>query len=104
MKNSIGIENTTLVRDTRNARRPAAAAAGFACPPDAADTADAITTCCFGQITSTTLRNITVPNSAPVRIVIAHGLDHAAAPSCDSPSRFALMSETVEHVATAPPP
>ena len=44
MKNSIGIENTTLVRDARNARRPAAAAAGFACPPFAAATAEAITT------------------------------------------------------------
>src|ERR1700694_6224656 len=99
MKNSIGTENTTVVRHTRNAGRPAAAAAGFACPPDAADTADAITTCCFGQITSTTLRNITVPNSAPVRIVIAHGLDHAAAPSGDSPSRFAMISAPVANVA-----
>ena len=60
----------------------------LACPPDAAALADAITICCFGQMTRTTLKNISVPNSAPVRIVIAHGVDQAPAPSGDSPSRF----------------
>src|SRR5712692_2423004 len=51
MKNNIGIENTTLVRDARNARRAAPAAAGFAWPPPAVAVALAITICCFGQIT-----------------------------------------------------
>src|SRR6266550_2375518 len=36
MKNSMGIEKTTFVRDARNARRAAAGAAAFAWPPDAA--------------------------------------------------------------------
>src|SRR2546423_14117268 len=81
MKKSMGIENTTLVREARNARRAATGATGFACPPDAVVRADAITMCCFGQITATTLRNIIVPNSAPVRMVIAHGVDQAALPS-----------------------
>src|SRR5437870_2477153 len=51
MKKSIGIEKTTLVREARNARRPAAAAAGFAWPPLAAATADAMTIFWFAQIT-----------------------------------------------------
>src|SRR5689334_1167360 len=63
MKNSMGIENTTLVRDARNARRAATGAAALACPPDATALADAITICCFGQITRTTLKNISVPKS-----------------------------------------
>src|SRR5437867_7648920 len=74
MKKSIGTENTTLVRDARKARRPAAAAAGFAWPPPAAATAEAITTCCFGQITSQTFKNISVPNRAPVKMASPHGL------------------------------
>src|SRR5687767_2424368 len=103
MKNSIGIENTTFVRDARKARRAAAAAAGLGWPPEAAAVADAITICCFGQITNTTLRNIRVPNSAPVRIVTAQGVDQAAAPSGDSPIRLAMMSAPVRNVRIAPP-
>jgi len=45
MKNSIGNENTTFVREARNARRAAPAAAGFAWPPAAVATALAITIC-----------------------------------------------------------
>src|SRR5260370_19512480 len=103
MKNSIGIENTTFVRDDRKARRAATGAAALACPPEAAAFADAITICCFGQITSTTLRNMSVPNSAPVRIVIAHPVDQAAAPSGDSPRRFAMIKMPVRKVTMAPP-
>jgi len=103
MKNSIGIENTTFVRDARKARRAAAGARALACPPDAAAFADAITICCLGQITRTTLRNISVPKSAPVRIVIAQGVDHAPAPSGDSPSRFPRMARPVRNVRIAPP-
>src|SRR3989442_5761375 len=68
MKNSIGIESTTLVREARNARRPAAPAAGFAWPPAAA-----ITTFWFGQITRHTLKSMTVPSSAPLRIATPQG-------------------------------
>src|SRR6266550_5123754 len=103
MKKSIGIENTTLVREARNARRAATGAAAFACPPDAAALADAITICCLGQMTRTTLKNMSVPNSAPVRIVIAHGVDQAAAPSGDSPKRFAMIRMPVRKVTIAPP-
>src|SRR3989442_11630274 len=93
MKNSIGIENTTLVRDDRNARRAATGATALACPPEAAAFADAMTICCLGQMTSTTLRNIRVPKTAPVRIVMAYPVDHAAAPSGDSPRRFPRSEE-----------
>src|SRR5207245_8023065 len=102
MKNSIGIENTTFVRDERNARRAATGAAALACPPEAAAFADAITICCLGQITRTTLKNMSVPNSAPVRIVIAHPVDQAAAPSGDSPKRFAMIKIPVRKVPIAP--
>src|SRR5580765_7544258 len=103
MKNSIGIENTTLVREARNARRAATGAAAFAWPPDAAAFADAITICCLGQMTHTTLKNISVPNSAPVRIVIAQGVDHAAAPRGDAPMRFPMIRMPVRNVTMAPP-
>src|SRR5438093_6802246 len=101
MKNNIGIENTTLVREARNARRAAAGAAAFAWPPDAAATADAITICCFGQITRHTFASMTVPNSAPVRIVTAHGEDQAADPSGDSPMRLPMIAAPVRNVTTA---
>ena len=44
-----------------------------------------------------------VPNSAPVRIVIAHPVDQAAAPSGDSPKRFAMIKIPVRKVTIAPP-
>ena len=101
MKNNIGIENTTLVREARNARRPAAGAAAFAWPPDAAATADAMTIFCFGQMTRHTFASITVPNRAPVRIVTAHGEDQAADPSGDSPMRLPMIAAPVRNVSTA---
>src|SRR6266849_6215989 len=103
MKNSIGIEKTTLVREARKARRAATGAAALAWPPDAAAFAEAITICCLGQMTRTTLKNISVPKSAPVRIVIAHGVDHAAAPSGDSPNRLPMIARPVRNVRIAPP-
>ncbi len=54
-------------------------------------------------MTRTTLKNISVPNSAPVRIVIAHGVDQAPAPSGDSPSRFPRIANPVRNVTMAPP-
>src|SRR5207245_10397601 len=103
MKNSIGIENTTFVRDARNARRAATGATALGCPPEAAAFADAMTICCFGQMTSTTLKNIRVPKSPPVKIVSAQGVDHAAAPSGDSPRRFPRIARPVRNVRMAPP-
>src|SRR6266850_173693 len=103
MKKSMGIENTTLVREARNARRAAAGAAAFAWPPEAAAAADAMTISCFGQITRTTLKNMTVPNRAPVRIVMAQGVDHAPDPSGDSPKRFPRIASPVRNVTIAPP-
>src|SRR5260370_42183466 len=73
MKKSMGNDIPTLVRDTRNARRAAPAVAGLAAPPPAVVTALAITIFWFGQITSQTFRNISVPNAAPVRIVMPQG-------------------------------
>src|SRR5947208_12467060 len=103
MKNSIGIENTTLVREVRNARRAATGAAALAGPPEAATFAEAMTTCCFGQMTRTTLKNINVPKNAPVRMVIAHGVDQAPDPSGDSPTRLAMIRMPVRNVRIAPP-
>src|SRR5258705_6818167 len=102
MKYNMGIENTTLVRDARNARRAATGAAALACPPDATAFAEAMTICCLGQMTSTTLKNMRVPNSEPVRIVMAQGVDHAAGPSGDSPRRFPKIRIPVGNVTPAP--
>src|SRR5258705_2481082 len=101
IKKSMGIENTTLVREARNARRPAAAATGFAWPPVAAATADGMTIFWLGQITRHTLKSISVPNSAPVRIATAHGLDHGAVPAGASPMRLAMISAPERKVTSA---
>ena len=69
MKKSMGIENRVLVREARNARRPAAAAAGSAWPPPRTAFVDAMTICCFGQMTIQTFRNMRVPIVAPMRII-----------------------------------
>src|SRR5436309_13889110 len=103
MKKSIGTENTTLVRDARNARRPAAAAAGLAWPPPAAATAEAITTCCFGQITAQTFKNISVPNRAPVKMASPQGLVMTEVPGGAWTTRRASVAAP-EGQANSPPP
>src|SRR3989442_6838580 len=90
MKKSIGTENRTWVRDARTARRPAAAAAGLAWPPPAAATAEAITICCFGQITAQTFTNISVPNRAPVKMASPQGLVMTEVPGGAWSTRFVM--------------
>src|SRR6516162_2099142 len=58
MKNTIGIEKRTLVREATVERAPRAAAAGFAGLPAAVSTAFWITTFCAGQITNQTLNHM----------------------------------------------
>src|SRR6185312_8358381 len=101
MKNSIGIENTTLVREARNARRAAAGAAAFAWPPDAAALADAITIFWLRQITPQTLISITVPNSAPVKMVSAQFEAQAAEPMVARPMRSPMIAAPVSQVSAA---
>src|SRR5207245_2666681 len=103
MKKSIGTENTTLVRDARNARRPAAAAAGLAWPPPAAATAEAITICCFGQITAQTFTNISVPNRAPVKMASPQGLVMTEVPGGAWSTRFVMIAAPERKVNIAPP-
>src|SRR5438034_3989337 len=100
MKNSIGIEKTTLVRDARKARRPAAAAARFACPPFAAATAEAITIFWLRQITPQTFASITVPNSAPGKIAAAQGFITGTSGG-RAPARLAMMRAPVSKVIDA---
>src|SRR5688500_15071297 len=97
----MGIENTTFVRDARSARRAAAGAAALAWPPEAAAFADAITTFWLRQMTPHTLNSMTVPSSAPVRMVMAHGVDHAAEPSGARPIRSPMMAAPVRNVTSA---
>src|SRR2546428_11832061 len=102
MKKSIGTENTTLVRDARKARRPAAAAAGFAWPPPAAATAEAITACCFGQITSQTFKNISGPNRAPVKMASPHGLVMTEVPGGAWSTRLVMRDAPARQGHTGP--
>src|SRR5438309_9429835 len=102
MKKSIGMENTTLVRDARNARRPATAAAGLAWPPPAAATAEAITIFCFGQITAQTFKNISVPNRAPVKMASPQGLVMTDAPGGAWSTRFVMIAAPERKVNIAP--
>src|SRR5436853_942372 len=102
MKKSIRTENTTLVRDARNARRPAAAAAGLAWPPPAAATAEAITTCCFGQITAQTFTNISVPNRAPVKMASPQGLVMTDAHGGAWSTRFVMIAAPERKANIAP--
>src|SRR5690349_4532137 len=68
MKNSIGIESTTLVREARPPRAPAGPAAGLAGLPAAVSIAFWITILFLGQITNHTLAHMMEPRSAPSRI------------------------------------
>src|SRR5260370_24027308 len=101
MKNNIGIENTTLVREARNARRAAAGAAGFAWAPAAVATAFAITICCFRQITPHTFTSMIVPSSAPVRMAVPQGLVATELPAGASPNRFAMIRNPERNVSAA---
>src|SRR5260370_32927408 len=92
MKNTIGTENTTLVREARNARRAATGAAGFAWAPAAGATAFAITICCFGQITPHTFTSMIVPSSAPVRMAEPQGLVATEGPAAASAQRLAIIT------------
>src|ERR1700752_975884 len=97
----MGIENTTFVRDARNARRAAAGAAALACPPDAAAFAEAITTFWFCQMTPHTLMSMTVPNSPPVRIVTPQFDPHDAVPAATWPSRSPMIAAPERNVTSA---
>src|SRR5262245_34741080 len=68
MKNSIGTESATFVREARPARAPAGAAAGFAGRPAAVSIAFWITTFWFGQITNHTLAHMNEPSNPPSRM------------------------------------
>src|SRR2546428_13932520 len=102
MKKSIGTETAGLAREAGNAGRPAAAAAGLAWPPPAAATAEAITTCCFGQITAQTFRNISVPNRAPVKMASPQGLVMTDAPGGAWSTRFVMIAAPERKVNIAP--
>jgi hypothetical protein len=69
MKNNIGTEKTVFVLEVKAARRAAPAASASACPPEATWFVEAMTICCFGQITNQTFKNINVPISPPTVIV-----------------------------------
>src|SRR5689334_20126291 len=64
MKNSIGTDSTTLVREARPPRAPAAAAAGLAGLPAAVSSAFWITILFLGQITNHTLAHMIDPRRA----------------------------------------
>src|SRR2546430_6842665 len=102
MKKTSGPENPTLVRDARNARRPAAAAPGLAWPPPAAATAEAITTSCFGQITAQTFKNISVPNRAPVKMASPQGLVITEVPGGACSTRLVMIAAPERKVNIAP--
>src|SRR5688572_33070549 len=97
----MGMENTTFVRDARNARRAAAGAAALAWPPEAAAFADAITTFWLRQMMPHTLISMTVPNSAPVRIVTDQFEVQAALPVVARPRRSPMMAAPVRNVTSA---
>ena len=67
----------------------------------AAATADAMTIFWLGQMTRHTLNSIRVPNSAPVRIATAQGLDHAEVPAGASPMRLPMISAPERNVTNA---
>ena len=70
MKNITGIENSVLVREASRPRRAAPAAAGSASPPPITFWADAMAIFWLGQITSQTLRNMTVASRAPAKMLM----------------------------------
>ena len=68
MKNSIGIDSRVLVREATPPRAPRAAASGIAWPPSFTRAADAMTTCCAGQMMNQTLNHIRLPMTPPMKI------------------------------------
>ncbi len=64
------MEKKALVRDASTALRPAAGAAGSACPPAARVRALAITTRWLGQITMNTFMNMTRASRMPVEMAM----------------------------------
>src|SRR5882724_12013204 len=70
MKNSMGIEKSTLVRDARPPRAPAGAAAGLAGLPAPVSMAFWMTILLLGQITNQTLAHMTLPRRPPSRMTV----------------------------------
>ncbi len=70
IQRSIGIENNVFVLDANPALAVESAASDKVSPPSATWLVEAITTCCLGQIINQTFRNIRVPKTLPVNIII----------------------------------
>ena len=68
MKKSIGIDSIVFVREAAPPRAPRAAASGIAWPPSLTRVAEAMTTCCAGQMMNHTLNHMRVPRMPPMKI------------------------------------
>src|SRR6266508_2162077 len=73
IKNSMGMERTTLVREAKPPRAPAGAAAGLAGLPAAVSMAFWITILFLGQMMNHTLAHITEPRMPPSRMTHVPG-------------------------------
>ena len=70
MKSSIGIEKIVFWREASAAARPASAAVGSASPPASTLRALAMTFFWLRQMTPHTFRNIVMPSSMPVEMLM----------------------------------
>src|SRR5207249_2798713 len=68
MKKSIGTESSVFVREATPERAPRAAASGMAWPPFDTWVAEAMMTCCAGQMTNQTLAHMRLPSMPPMKI------------------------------------
>src|SRR5712692_3422616 len=97
MKNSMGMERSTLVREASPPRAPAGAAAGLAGLPAAVSMAFWITILFLGQITNQTLAHMTEPRMPPSRM--AQPYEPAKKPPW--PNLWSTMSQPARNVTIA---